>query len=304
MSTGHLSAATGVLDRWLLAFVLAAAAVGLAASGPGRFLDTHAGIPVVLAVLVLTAGATVESSGLRRMRGSLAPIAVITVVSTLALPALAWLAGRIVIAPALRDGVLAAGVAPAEVASLALAARAATDTALAATLLITSTAATVALAGPELSLLADASTSVDTAGLVTTLTLVVALPLAVGIATRARWPNANAVRVAAPPLGNLALLVLVYLVAAQIPHTTTYLPVIPALLAYLAGAAGLGWALARLVKPAQRRSVLLPIAMRDFAVAAGIADTAFGHAAAAPLGVYGILVLLFGALTGPRHNPV
>jgi hypothetical protein len=34
--------------------------------------------------------------------------------------------------------------------------------------------------------------------------------------------------------------------------------------------------------------------MRDFAVAAGIAASAFGAAAAAPLGLYGILVLIFG----------
>jgi hypothetical protein len=34
--------------------------------------------------------------------------------------------------------------------------------------------------------------------------------------------------------------------------------------------------------------------MRDFAIAAGIATTAFGPAAAAPLGLYGILVLVWG----------
>jgi hypothetical protein len=36
--------------------------------------------------------------------------------------------------------------------------------------------------------------------------------------------------------------------------------------------------------------------MRDFAVAAGIAASAFGAAAAAPLGIYGILVLVFGSV--------
>jgi hypothetical protein len=34
--------------------------------------------------------------------------------------------------------------------------------------------------------------------------------------------------------------------------------------------------------------------MRDFAIAAGLADAAFGPAAAAPLGLYGILVLAWG----------
>jgi hypothetical protein len=39
--------------------------------------------------------------------------------------------------------------------------------------------------------------------------------------------------------------------------------------------------------------------MRDFAIAAGIAATAFGPAAAAPLGLYGIVALVWGtALAG------
>ncbi len=103
-------------------------------------------------------------------------------------------------------------------------------------------------------------------------------------------------------IGNIALLALIYLVAAQIPLSTGYLPVIPALLAYLAGSALLGWLLARLVGPARRHAVLLPVAMRDFAVAAGIADTAFGPRSAAPLGVYGIAVLLFGTITAARKS--
>jgi hypothetical protein len=42
---------------------------------------------------------------------------------------------------------------------------------------------------------------------------------------------------------------------------------------------------------------MLPTTMRDFAVAAGIAASAFGIAAAAPLGIYGVMVLVFGAIT-------
>jgi hypothetical protein len=34
--------------------------------------------------------------------------------------------------------------------------------------------------------------------------------------------------------------------------------------------------------------------MRDFAIASGIAAAAFGTAAAAPLGLYGIMVMLWG----------
>lgn len=291
-----LSAVAGVLEGWLPVAVLLAAAAGFTAPGVGRLADAHGGIPGVLAVLVLTAGASVEVAGLRRLRGASVPIAVTVVASTAVLPALAWLAGRLVTDPALRNGVLAAGVAPAEVASIGLAAAAGTDTALAAIVLIASTIATVVLAGPLLSLLAGTTAGASQTGLLSTLALVVALPLVVGIAVRARWPHATPVRAAAP-LGNLALLLLVYLVAAQIPHSSAYLPVVPALLVYVAGAVGLGWLLARPFTPARRLAVLLPVAMRDFAVAAGVATTAFGPAAAAPLGLYGVLVLGFGALS-------
>src|SRR5205823_13632321 len=54
----------------------------------------------------------------------------------------------------------------------------------------------------------------------------------------------------------------------------------------------------------QATAVLPPVAMRDFAVAAGIATAAFGPAAAAPLGAYGVLVLLAGSLAAiiARHR--
>jgi predicted Na+-dependent transporter len=40
--------------------------------------------------------------------------------------------------------------------------------------------------------------------------------------------------------------------------------------------------------------VLLTTSMRDFAIAADLAIAAFGPAAAAPLGLYGIVVLIWG----------
>jgi hypothetical protein len=40
--------------------------------------------------------------------------------------------------------------------------------------------------------------------------------------------------------------------------------------------------------------VLLTTSMRDFAIAAGLVTAAFGPAASAPLGLYGILVLVWG----------
>jgi predicted Na+-dependent transporter len=42
------------------------------------------------------------------------------------------------------------------------------------------------------------------------------------------------------------------------------------------------------------KTLLLTTSMRDFAIAAALATDAFGPAAAAPLGVYGITVLIWG----------
>jgi predicted Na+-dependent transporter len=38
---------------------------------------------------------------------------------------------------------------------------------------------------------------------------------------------------------------------------------------------------------------MLTVSMRDFAIAAGLATSAFGAAAAAPLGLYGVVVLVW-----------
>jgi hypothetical protein len=71
----RLATVTGLLDRWLVLFVLGATGLGLALPGPGRSADAHAGTPVALAVLVATAGARVEVSGLGRLRESWRPLA-------------------------------------------------------------------------------------------------------------------------------------------------------------------------------------------------------------------------------------
>jgi len=52
----------------------------------------------------------------------------------------------------------------------------------------------------------------------------------------------------------------------------------------------------RTTRPA-RAALLLTTSMRDFAIAAGLATAAFGPAAAAPLGLYGIIVLVWGTAT-------
>jgi predicted Na+-dependent transporter len=192
--------------------------------------------------------------------------------------------------------VLAAGVAPVEVASVALTGMAGGEVVVAAGLLIVSTLLTVLLAGPILSLL-GAQSAVSPLGLLFTLALVVALPLIAGCAMRTLDPFGGRERPLIEILGIASLLVLLWEISSELRLHASDGRVAVALLVFLAGAGGLGWLLARGAPRGQRTAVILPTTMRDFAVAAGIAASAFGIAAAAPLGIYGVMVLVFGAIT-------
>lgn len=291
----------GWLDQWLVPLVLVVAALGVAFPIPGQHLAGADGIPVALAVLVASTGVSITLGQFRQARDAIRRLLVILAVTSVVLPAMAWAASHLLGPGPLRDGVLATGVAPAEVASVALAGIGGGDAALTAALLVGSTLVTVLAAGPILSVLGAAAT-VSSTTLLTQLALVVALPLAAGITARTTLRLTHAALAISAAVGTLALLVLLWQVASQITLQAAYLPVALALLAYLAGGAVLGWLLTTGLPPARRLALTLPVAMRDFAVAAGIATAAFGPPAAAPLGVYGVLVLLAGALAARQTH--
>jgi predicted Na+-dependent transporter len=92
----------------------------------------------------------------------------------------------------------------------------------------------------------------------------------------------------------VAVAALVALIAAEVRLSARYLPVALALIMFLAGSALTGWLLGARTRRPAAVAVLLTTSMRDFAIAAGLAAAAFGPAAAAPLGLYGILVLVWG----------
>ena len=287
------------LERRLVPLVLGVAAAGVAFPTPGRRLADADGIPVALAVLVASTGVSITLSQVRQTRSAIGRLTVVLAVTSLTLPVLAWAASHLTGPGPLRDGVLVTGVAPAEVASVAIAGIAGGGAALTAAMLIGSTLVTVVAAGPILAAL-GASATISPTALLTQLVLVVALPLAAGITTRATLRPTRSLLSIFAVLGTLALLVLLWEVASQITLRGTYLSVTAALLAFLAGSAGLGWLLTFGLPPPRRLALALPVAMRDFAVAAGTATAAFGPAAAAPLGIYGVLVLLAGALAAQR----
>lgn len=291
----RLAEVAGFLDRFLLPLVLISAGLGVALPGSGRHLDAHRAILITLAVLVFCTGSSVALADVKGIRAASRSMVLVLAATTVILPVLAWLASKLVSEPTLRGGVLAAGVAPVEVASVALTGMAGSEIVMAAGLLMTSTLLAVLLAGPILSLL-GAHSAMSQMGLLTTLALVVALPMIAGCALRTLDPFGGRARSAIQILGIASLLVLLWEVASELRLQASDGPIAAALLAYLAGASVLGWLLALGVPPTRRIAVILPSAMRDFAVAAGIAVSAFGIAAAAPLGIYGVMVLVFGAI--------
>jgi predicted Na+-dependent transporter len=244
---------------------------------------------------VFCTGSSITFADFGNLRHALRRVSLVLATTTVALPLLAWLASRLVSTPPLRGGVLAAGVAPAEVASVALTGLAGGEVVMAAGLLIASTLLTVVVAGPILGLLGGHS-AISALALLSTLALVVALPLVVGCTIRTIDPLGGRERSLVEVLAVMSLLVLLWEVASQLRLHAADGLVAGALLAFLGGASVLGWLLALGATSGQRVAVVLPTAMRDFAVAAGIAASAFGAAAVAPLGIYGVMVLVFGAI--------
>jgi len=287
-----------LVSEWLeLILVLAAAALGLLCAAPIRRLVDHGAINVVLFVLVAAAAATLPLSAIARLRSRAPRLALVEVAVLFALPVIAWLAAQLVPHGPVRLGIICIGVAPAEIATVALATVAAGETAVAACLLVVSTAVTALLAAPILTLLAGGG-SVRAGELLLTLVLVVIVPFVIGVAARTRL--SARIEEPAGKVATGAVTVLVALVASQVTFDASLARAAVALVVVVAACAVLGIGLGRVLPPGDRSAVLLSVSMRDFAVAAGIASAAFGPRAAAPLGLYGIIVMIWGTIVAAR----
>jgi predicted Na+-dependent transporter len=282
-----------------LVAVLAAAIIGLSARSPLGWLAGHQGINILLVILVFATAVTIDPAALRRMLAAWRRIALAVGVGITVLPVLSWAVAWLVPSGPLRDGVLTVGLAPCEIASVATTALAGGEAAVAAGVLIGSTFATVALAGPILTLEVGRA-GFSPGGIIVNLALVVALPLAAGLVLRGLVPPAarllatDRAETVAARVALAAVAALVALVAAEVRLSVSYLAVAAALLLFLGATVALGWAAAIRAARGPRAALLLTISMRDFAIAAGLASAAFGAAAAAPLGLYGIAVLIWG----------
>jgi predicted Na+-dependent transporter len=276
--------------------VLVAAAIGLSAQAPLAWLADREGINVLLAILVFATALGVEPAALRHLGDTWRPLLVSLVAGITVLPALSWVASRLVAAGSLRDGVMVVGLAPCEIASVATTAMAGGATVLAAGILVASTAGAIAIAGPTLALEAG-HVNIDPGQIIVNLALVVALPLAAGLLLRAARPPGRRVETAAALTATVSVSALVALIASEVHFSGRYFGVLGGLLVFLAGSALVGWLLGRRRDRPTADAMLLTTSMRDFAIAASLAIAAFGPAAAAPLGVYGILVLIWGTAT-------
>ena len=176
--------------------MLLAAAIGLVWPAPLAWLARYEGINVLLAILVFATALTVEPAALRRLGESWRPLVACAVTGITLLPALSWAASRLVAKGSLREGVMAIGLAPCEIASVATTAMAGAATALAAGILVSSTLATITLAGPILSLEAGHA-DIHPGHIAANLALVVALPLAAGLILRGLRPLGPKVEAAA-----------------------------------------------------------------------------------------------------------
>ncbi len=91
-----------------------------------------------------------------------------------------------------------------------------------------------------------------------------------------------------------ALVALVALVAGQVHIGAAYVGVLFAIVIIVAASALLGVGIGRTTSRQASTSLLLTTSMRDFAIAAALAAAAFGPEAAAPLGLYGVVVIVWG----------
>ena len=276
-----------------LLLVIVAAALGLAVGRPLRWADDHQAIDALLVVLVFATAVTVPADSLRHVLSSWKHLVIALVMGVTVLPVLSWLASRLVAAGSLRDGIMVVGIAPCEIASVATTALAGGGTALAGALLIGSTLLSVAFAGLILSVVGD-NAHMHPLHILINLVVVVGIPLALGVVLASARNLSPRSIAAAERTATGALAGLVCLVAAQVHIGTAYVGVLLAILVVVGASALLGVGLGRTATREGAISLLLTTSMRDFAIAAGLATSAFGPAAAAPLGLYGVVVILWG----------
>ena len=278
---------------------LALGATALALLLPSSALADHSDL--LLALLVLATALGIPASELRALRRHRAAITALSIGPLFVLAAVAWLIGRLFDAD-VRDGLLAVGLSSSEVATVGLVALAGADATVALGA-VTGSLILAALAGPLLigPLAGTTTHAAPGAGLLGHFALVVLLPLVLGVAIRTVRPGLATVDDQRDGAAALAVVLLVYaaLSGAGGGHGLARALVAAVLFLLVSGALGELWR-RRTAPSVTAVPGALAIGMRDFAVAAALAAQAFGPKAAAVPGIYGVVMLVAGAITASR----
>src|SRR5215218_6852638 len=271
----------------VLPLTLAAAAAALVA--PSDAVAERADL--LLAVLVALTALGIDPRRLAALRTRPGQVAALSAGPLVVLVPLAWALGRAFDGP-VRDGLLALGVAPTEVAAVGLVALAGADAVLALAVVTGSLVASAAL-GPVLLAALGGSGDVALGPLLGHFAVVVLVPLGAGLAARALRPGLAR---AEPELAAGSTLAVAALVYAALSGTADGGGALrPAALAGAAFLAASGAVAAVLACRARNAAPAFCLGMRDFAVAAALAAEAFGPRAAVVAGAYGVLMLIAGA---------
>ncbi len=287
--------------RALTPLALLAAALGLVVPSPT--LAAHSDL--LLALLVLATALGIAFADLTRLREHVRAVTILSLAPLPVLVAAAWLLGR-PFAPLVRDGLLAVGLSSAEVASVGLVALAGADATIALGA-VTGSLVLAALVGPlAIGWLSGSAVHVSSAHLLARFSLVVLVPLLIGVAARNRAALTTRLAAVDAEREGVAALTVAVLVYAALSGTHGAHHLGAALLASVAFLI-VCVCLAQLWRRMDgRRASAVPgaftIAMRDFAVAAALATQAFGTAAGAVPGVYGVVMLVVAAVAAGRFS--
>ena len=286
----------GAAPRALTPLALAAAVLAIVVPS-GAVADRS---DLLLAALVLVTALGITATELRDdVRRHRTSIAVLSVAPLIALSLAAWAIGR-PFDDQIRDGLLAVGAASSEVAAVGLVVLAGADATIALGALAGSLVVSALLGPVVLGVLASHPGHAGTGHLLARFALVVIAPLIAGVAIRSARPRVERWDPEREGLAALLVAVLVYAALSGTAGAHHLAPALAASLMFLVVSAGLG----ELWRRTTPRPVAVPgalcVAMRDFAVAAALASQAFGNAAGAVPGVYGVVMLLAGSAAAGR----
>jgi BASS family bile acid:Na+ symporter len=287
------------IPRFLTPLALLAAALGFAIPSPALAARSD----LLLALLVLVTALGISFADLARLRDHVRAVVTLSLLPLPVLVGAAWLLGR-PFAPLVRDGLLAVGLSSSEIAAVGLVALAGADATIALGA-VTGSLVLAAVVGPvAIGWLSGSAAHVSSGHLLGRFALVVLVPLLAGVAARSRPALAKRLAAADAEREGLAALTVAVLVYAALSGTHGAHHLGAALLASLAFLV-VSACLAELWRRADApRTSAIPgsftIAMRDFAVAAALATQAFGTGAGAVPGVYGVMMLVAGAIAAGR----